>query len=208
MLLCLLLVACEAKPPPGSTGTLDERTPVYTGEGVKACHLCHAGEFNRAIASTPHGDAGNPDTPYAQQGCESCHGPGSFHVSRAHGGKGVPKMTTFGFGAGASSREEQLAACQACHHEEARGAAAIAFDGSTHDSRYVNCSTCHAMHAQVEPLSDPVRQADICLECHRSQRDGHPELRGRPVDFSTRSCGSCHEIHPVPADTEEFDFDF
>ena len=117
-------------------------------------------------------------------------------------------MITFGFGADASSRDDQLAACQQCHHPDAPGAAAIAFPGSSHDSRYVNCSTCHAVHAGVEPLSEPARQAEICLECHRSQRENHPDVRGRPVDFNTRACSVCHSIHPLPVDAEDVEFDF
>ena len=203
-----MLAACEPNPPPGSTGMLDVRSPTYTEEGVQGCHLCHAGEFNRSLTDTAHGDPQNPATPYAQHGCESCHGPGSFHVSRAHGGKGVPKMITFGFGPGASLRDEQLAACQGCHHPDAAGAAAIEFAGSSHDSRFVNCSTCHEMHAREEPLSLPTRQAEICLECHRSLRDTHPQVRGQAVNFDLRLCSDCHAVHPVTMTAEELDFDF
>ena len=207
ILLSLLMVACEAKPPPGKTGLLDTRKPSFTSDGVKACHYCHAGNFNRAIAATPHGDVTNPATPYGQHGCESCHGPGSFHVSRAYGGKGKPGLINFGTGPGASTREEQLSACENCHNEEAAGAAKIRFRDSSHDSRSVNCSTCHTMHIQVEPLSNPGHQAEICLDCHRSLRQGHPEVRGRAVDFARQACSNCHDLHQADnADENDFDF--
>ena len=202
------LAACDPSPPPGETGTLDVRAPAFTEAGVEGCHECHAGAFDRSIAGTPHGDVSDPSAPYGQHGCESCHGPGSFHVSRAHGGRGVPPLMQFGFGPGSAPRDQQLAACQDCHHPEAEAGAAIAFTGSTHDSRFVNCSTCHTMHAEVEPLSEPSRQADICLECHRSQREEHPEVRGRRVDFAARACSGCHEIHAVAVDEEDIDFGF
>ncbi len=207
VLLSLLLVACEARPPPGETGLQDTRTPTFTGEGVKACLYCHAGAFNQAIAASPHGDANNPATPYGQHGCESCHGPGSFHVSRAYGGKGRPGLITFGSGAGAAMREVQLAACESCHHNEAAEPAKIGYRESAHDSRYINCSTCHAVHAEDEPLSSPGYQAAVCLECHRSQRTAHPEVRGRPVDFDRQACSACHDLHPATgADENDFDF--
>lgn len=209
VLPCLLFVACEAKPPPGTTGLQDTRSPVFTRDGVKGCHYCHAGDFNQTVAASPHGDATNPATPYGQHGCESCHGPGSFHVSRAFGGKGRPGLILFGAGPGVSTREEQLAACESCHNNEAEGPARIAFRDSAHDSRFINCSTCHSMHVAVEPLSSPAGQAEICLECHRSMRSGHPEVRGRSVDFSQQACSDCHDLHPAPQDDEnDFDFDF
>lgn len=209
VLPCLLFVACEAKPPPGTTGLQDTRSPVFTLDGVKGCHYCHAGDFNQTVAASPHGDVTNPATPYGQHGCESCHGPGSFHVSRAFGGKGRPGLILFGSGPGVSTREEQLAACESCHNEEAEGPARIAFRDSAHDSRFINCSTCHSMHVAVEPLSNPIDQAEICLECHRSMRLEHPEVRGRSVDFSQQACSNCHDLHPAPQDDEnDFDFDF
>ena len=188
------LAACEPSPPPGTTSLLEVRHATYTDDGVEGCHLCHAGEFNRSIADTPHGDANNPAAPYAQHGCESCHGPGSFHVSEAHGGRGVPEMIMFGSGPKASSREEQLAVCLGCHGETA-GAAAVAFAGTKHDLPIVTCSTCHTMHAQVEPLSEPSRQAEICLGCHTGEREGHPQFGSRPLDFGKQACSMCHAIH-------------
>lgn len=195
VLIALLLAACEPSPPPGATSLLEVRQASYTEEGVEGCHLCHAGEFNRSVAATPHGNASNPATPYGQHGCESCHGPGSFHVSRAHGGKGVPDMIQFGSGPDASGREEQIGACQACHQQATGGSAAVAFENSAHDLPFVNCSTCHVMHAEVEPLSSPARQAEICLDCHRKMRDGHPQIGTRPLDFSRQACSLCHAVH-------------
>ena len=67
----------------------------FTSEGSERCLTCHAGESMTAVLDTPHGDATNPHTPFANYGCESCHGPGSWHISRARGGAGFPPLLGF-----------------------------------------------------------------------------------------------------------------
>ena len=180
----------------GNGGAGYIRTPVYTEEGVEACLSCHYGETMQAIAASPHGNVTNPATPYSTKGCESCHGPGSFHVSRAHGGKGLPQLLSFGHGPGRSSRQEQLGACLACHENERSGSPMIGFTHSVHDVSSINCSRCHVVHTQTDPNSDASRQAGICLACHRKQKDGHPLIGRKPVDFGAMTCSTCHDVHP------------
>jgi len=70
----------------------------FTAEGAERCLNCHAGERMTIMAETAHGNSQDPHTPFAKQGCESCHGPGSLHVSRARGGRGFPAMITLAAG--------------------------------------------------------------------------------------------------------------
>jgi DmsE family decaheme c-type cytochrome len=184
--------------PDGSLPT--HRTPSFTTEGSAGCLRCHSGESMRVISQSPHGDTQNPQTPAALRGCESCHGAGSIHVSRAHGGRGFPPLTAFGRGADASAREEQLQACLGCHAQSASGRAPIAFFGSPHDRRTINCSTCHTVHAEVDPVSDRGHQAATCYRCHRRQRDEHPRFEDKGIEFDTLSCRTCHDVHAAPAE--------
>ncbi len=48
--------------------------------GSEACVVCHE-NYDRTIEATKHGFKANARTPAAQQGCESCHGPGEAHAS-------------------------------------------------------------------------------------------------------------------------------
>ena len=48
--------------------------------GAEACATCHEG-YDRSVEGTKHGFKANPRTPMAQQGCETCHGPGGDHVN-------------------------------------------------------------------------------------------------------------------------------
>jgi len=172
-----------------------KRTPSYAEGGTEACLRCHSGEKMRAIAASPHGNTETQGSPFAVHGCESCHGPGSIHVSRAHGGRGFPPLTTFGRGQDVSPREDQVQACLACHADENTGTRRIGFFGSVHDKRTINCSTCHKAHAESDPISNKDQQAKTCYRCHRKQKEEHPRFEGKSIDFDALSCSTCHDVH-------------
>ena len=109
----------------GEAESRAKRTAQYTEAGSEGCLVCHSGEKMRAIAASPHANPDHPSAPRTTQGCEACHGPGSIHVSRAHGGQGFPKMITFGRGSEFSAREQQIDACLSCHSEELGSTQAI-----------------------------------------------------------------------------------
>ncbi|MDH3788067.1 MAG: multiheme c-type cytochrome [Xanthomonadales bacterium] len=178
------------------------RTPSYTADGSEACLRCHSGEKMRSIATSAHGDPQRPGSPAAEQGCESCHGPGSIHVSRAHGGRGFPPLTQFGRGKDAAPREEQLHACLSCHADERMEDQRITFIGSAHDRQTINCSTCHTAHAGGDPISDRESQLATCSRCHRRHLEEHPRFEDKSIDFDALSCSTCHDVH-VPAALEE-----
>ena len=56
------------------------RTPPAGYVGAEACATCHTG-YDASIRSSRHGQAQDPRTPAAAQGCETCHGPGEAHAS-------------------------------------------------------------------------------------------------------------------------------
>lgn len=178
------------------------RTASLTKDGTESCLRCHSGEKMRAIAASPHGDVDEEGSPAADHGCESCHGPGSIHISRAHGGRGFPPLTQFGRGQGASDRQEQLHACLGCHAMESMGERRITFIGSAHDRRTINCSTCHTAHAESDPISDQETQTATCSRCHRRHLAEHPRFEDKSIDFDSLSCATCHDVH-VPAELEE-----
>jgi DmsE family decaheme c-type cytochrome len=186
--------------PPANAGEADsspaaKRTPSFAEGGTEACLHCHSGEKMRAIVSSPHGDSEIPGSPFADHGCESCHGPGSIHVSRAHGGRGFPPLTMFGRGKEVSPREEQIHACLACHAGENTGTKRIGFIGSVHDKRRINCSTCHKLHAETDPIIDKDQQTATCNRCHRRKIEEHPRFEGKSIDFDALSCSTCHDVH-------------
>ncbi len=174
------------------------RTPVFTIEGSASCLRCHSGEKMRAIAASPHGDTVTRGSKATAPDCESCHGPGSIHISRAHGGRGFPPLTQFGRQKSDSPREEQLHACLSCHADESLGERRVVFIGSAHDRSTINCSTCHTAHAETDPVSARETQRKICARCHRRDITNHPRFEDKRIDFDALSCSTCHDVH-VPA---------
>lgn len=196
----LLLVAVSLVPGLGCQGDwLDEllvhRNPTYTAEGEEACHRCHTGAQMRSAAENAHGNIDHPQTPATMHGCESCHGPASIHVSRAHGGRGFPNLIEFGVGRDKSDRDVQLDACLGCHADPNIGPRVIYFRGSSHDHKPIVCSHCHDAHAAIDPMKDRDHQSETCFKCHRKVREEHPLVRKRPVPFDRISCGACHDVH-------------
>ena len=201
LLLCLVsaLVAATAIAQDPDAPARQKRTPSYSEEGAAACLRCHSGPDMRAVQSGPHFNLQNPGAPAAVHYCESCHGPGSIHVSRAHGGKGFPPLTQFGRGPETSPRDEQLARCLNCHGTEGAVRKTKGFVASPHDREHINCSTCHTVHAEVDPVDDREEQGRICYRCHSRMRTDHPRFEARSMDIDALSCSDCHDVHrPLP----------
>ena len=178
---------------------LVHRNPSFTEEGAGSCYVCHAGENMRAMTESVHGNPDNPLSPAALHECESCHGPGSIHISRAHGGRGFPPLIVFGYGDEAASRPVQLSACMYCHNGDG-GSKPVPFEGTVHDRLTVNCSACHRAHVREDPVMERGSQARICLHCHAAQADSHPKVGQRVPDFDRMGCAGCHRIHRAPRD--------
>jgi DmsE family decaheme c-type cytochrome len=194
-LLSTLSLAQETKNAPVS-----KRTSQFTEEGSEGCLRCHSGEKMHAIAASPHANPDHPSAPLARQGCEACHGPGSIHVSRAHGGQGFPRMITFGRGSGFSPKNEQEDACLSCHTEDLGSTQAIEFRDSVHDKRHINCSRCHLIHAESDSIREKEYQAAVCYKCHKKVEAQHPRFEDKSIDFDALSCWTCHDVHKVNAE--------
>jgi hypothetical protein len=79
-------------------------------EVCKACHGAQVEKFSQTVMGKIF--LHNPRNAMEKQACESCHGPGSNHVS-AGGGKGVGGLITFRKDSGESATV-QNAACLGC----------------------------------------------------------------------------------------------
>lgn len=190
-LLTMTAAAQDSREEPRANGLPEAQ---YTAEGSERCLRCHAGERMALMADTAHGDETNPHTPYAERGCESCHGPGSLHASRARGGRGVPSLVTFGRD---ESTEVQTQACIRCHADSMGDLAGMEWDGSAHDAFNITCTTCHQAHIVGNPMTDADRQRERCTICHSRQIAEHPRFEDKGIAFEALTCYDCHDVHQL-----------
>src|SRR3989338_4416395 len=98
--------------PVWSAQTQPAQKATYAGDAVcKACHAAQVEKFSKTVMGKIF--ASNPRNDLEKQNCESCHGPGSNHVS-AGGGKGVGGLITFRKNSGESAKA-QNESCLQCH---------------------------------------------------------------------------------------------
>ena len=169
----------------------------YTPGGTERCLDCHGGETMTIVGETPHGNLDNPHSPYSQQGCESCHGPGSVHASRAGGGAGYPSLLSF---KGNDDIPEQNAACMSCHAEPLGELQGFAWAGSLHDGAGMSCQDCHSSHSTERPMHDMEEQRANCSGCHRRHLRRHPTFEDVGIVFDEVPCSECHDVHELEGD--------
>lgn len=150
--------------------------------GNRSCAECHT-NISRVFAASPHARIYLRNQEAAgQTGCESCHGPGSLHVSS---GGGLGKFIV--------NPGKNPAACFECHRTvEAE------FHLPQHHpvlEKKMNCVQCHDPHGRdiFKPAGGLAlaRPNEPCSECHRQQTRPfvfeHPALR--------EGCTVCHTVH-------------
>jgi len=165
----------------------------FSRSGADSCLLCHGETSERpatAIFATPHGARLDPDAPFAQLQCETCHGPGEEHARAERHGESVGPPRVFGTGS-STPASEQNHICIGCHKTRGR----LGWEGSPHQTSGVACASCHQIHRQQDRVFDPLAQQQACFACHPKRRSDIHKASAHPLRFGEMSCGSCHDPH-------------
>ncbi len=193
-LMSIALFCLQATQSSGQVSRSSGAEVQYTADGADSCLRCHGVERMTTMAETAHGNANNPHAPYAQQGCESCHGPGSLHVSRARGGAGFPALIRFGDEA---THDQQKTACLNCHAQDMGELEGMEWAGRLHDTPQVTCSTCHQVHSTENPLANREDQISTCAHCHEDEISNHQRFEQQGIVFDRLTCNDCHDVHQL-----------
>lgn len=154
--------------------------------GTDTCLICHNGQEaadKREFLGSPH----------AANGCESCHGPGFFHVR--NGGR---------YGLFVGGGEAAMTACNRCHPQEVAG-----FKQSAHATKNILvCTECHDPHAKQE-TPRPFVDNQLCLQCHAYQGfdteaaiEAHTFHKYDPTGTGQSRCVLCHMVPAQRANQE------
>jgi DmsE family decaheme c-type cytochrome len=162
-------------------------------KGADSCLKCHD-ESNdypvMPIFKTRHATVADPRTPFANEQCEACHGPGGEHEKRPK--RGEPKAPIINFGRHAwTPAKDQNARCLTCHQNHQR----IEWQGSTHEFNDVACAACHKIHVAEDPVLERSGQDEVCYTCHANQRAKFFQASHHPVREGQMACSECHDVH-------------
>ena len=159
--------------------------PTYVGS--EACQVCHE-DIYKAFQQSPH-EAVQTSKKYrfANNACESCHGPASKHVESVSAAdiRQPAKLPP----------AEADRICLTCHQNQPTHVGRI---NSSHAKNQVSCVSCHAIHKNG-PNGLVVRKAadinQLCATCHRDIWARFQLPYTHRLVQQAMSCVDCHNPH-------------
>ena len=189
--------------PPKSRSPAPVAEDGYAKGDPQTCRGCHSGDA-RIVAFlklSPMAVKGDPKTPMAQGGCESCHGPSAAHVaSRSKGGDGEPGVVFKG--PNASPVAERNAVCLGCHESGMR----MNWQGSQMSAPASPAPTATPSTPPKDPVLVKETQPQECFTCHAEQRADSFKYSHHPIREGKVVCSDCHNPigSPGPKLLKEF----
>ena len=179
-----------------------------SGSAQPFCEACHTVSENGNAAEGDVGWVATGDPRYEDVQCESCHGPGSGHVSNPEASQPLASIEV---------GTDLNNGCGECHsgshhpfvEEWEQSGHGFAGNQGVRD-RGGSCATCHegkgalvafGVNADYIEKDDPDSQAIVCAVCHDPHSAANPHQLRFPVDvpaLDQNLCMKCHQKRAVP----------
>jgi DmsE family decaheme c-type cytochrome len=164
--------------------------------GSDACTMCHQATiagFATTVKARLFLD--HPRSDIERLGCEGCHGPARAHA--ASGGEERGGLISF-TAKDPTPVETRNAVCLRCH----AGGGRFFWEGSTHESRDVACTSCHRIMAAASERNQlqAASVTETCASCHPQRRAQMARVAHMPVSEGRLDCTSCHNPHGSAAE--------
>lgn len=165
--------------------------------GVDACKECHDDHIKQ-ISQTKHGQKADARTPFGEQGCESCHGPGESHIREPDKGGLIIAFR----GKNPSPLDVQNGICLQCHQESG---ITLNWHASSHEGEDLACVSCHEVHKPGRVM-ERITQSEVCYECHQNIRAQTFQASTHPIRENKVVCSDCHDPHGSqgPAELKQY----
>lgn len=168
--------------------------PATPDEGVRSCMRCHDETDPYPVLSilkSRHAVMADPRTPFADEGCISCHGASEAHME-APGEAAQRALPDIVFdGEHGSPPGQRNAVCLDCHSGDDR----MHWKGSAHEFQDVACSSCHTLHTDSDPVLATAAQPEVCFGCHKNKRAESSRPFSHPIREGEMACSGCHNPH-------------
>lgn len=184
--LPLPVIAEDDKTPRSAADAIDAGGEYVS---VDACAECHD-DYVEQISHRKRGQAADRRTPFAAQGCETCHGPGETHiVNISEGETAIGDLISY-TGEYKASVEVQNDTCLQCH----KSGTMMHWQASVHQRENLACTDCHVVHRPSEVL-ERTTQIDVCNQCHKKIRAQTYRASTHPIQAAKTVCSDCHNAH-------------
>jgi len=182
LLPCTIITAAETEAP------AEEANPcegMEQGEylGSDFCVDCHEDKIEN-MATSPHGQAADSRSPFAREGCETCHGPAMLHFE-TEGGCIISLTGRFG-----EPIDQLNGICLGCHRAGDR----MHWFGSMHEEEDLACVSCHSIHKNNDVIERST-QTEVCYRCHQNIRAQSYRASRHPTRENKVICSDCHNPH-------------
>ncbi|HKY60851.1 MAG TPA: multiheme c-type cytochrome [Gemmatimonadota bacterium] len=182
---------------------------------AESCTECHAVTERGNASEGQIGFASTHDPRYQDVQCESCHGPGSTHVSNPDVDPSHPLAS---IAVPVEDPESALDGCAECHanaHQPIAEQWALSPHAEAVESPAGNpaCQQCHrgqqileawGEEADYKEKDDAEHLGIVCAVCHDPHSEGHPGQLRFPVEtpaLEENLCARCHNRRALPDPT-------